>query len=41
VRRGLSRDPGLRAVQDPVTGLLVLQGTGIVTSEDVHALDDE
>ncbi len=41
LRRGLSRDASLRVEPDPLTGLLVLHGTGPVTSEDVRALEDD
>ncbi len=41
LRRGLSRDSSLRVEIDPLTGFLVLHGTGPVTSEDVRALDDD
>ncbi|MBA3417230.1 MAG: antitoxin [Geodermatophilaceae bacterium] len=41
LRRGLSRDASLRVETDPLTGFLVLHGTGPVTSESVRALEDD
>lgn len=41
LRRGLSRDANLRVATDPLTGLLVLHGSGPITSEDVRALEDD
>ncbi len=41
VRRGLGREPALSVATDPLTGLLVLHGTGPITSEDVRAIEDD
>lgn len=41
IRRGLNRDSSLLWVDvDPLSGFVVLHGTGPVTSDDVRALDD-
>ncbi len=41
LRRGLSRDATLRVETDPLTGFLVLHGTGPVTSDDVREFEDD
>lgn len=42
MRRGISGSPRREIQTDPVTGLLVLRGGPLVTSDDVAALlDDE
>ncbi len=41
LRRGLSRDATLRVETDPLTGFLVLHGTGPVTSDDVREFEND